>query len=1134
MANWNNLWIASVDKDIIRLRQIINLTPSGVDPTHRANAFLMLSRFLTFRFECQSTANDLEKALYFNLRVLEIAPEGYANLQIALNRLGALYHTRFEYLGHIQDLEQQIPTLTRLIKITADNNQDLPGYLCDLGGALLRRFQHQGHIQSLEDGLTFVRRATELTLPSHSLFLEVRNHLGSALHIRFERFGDLKDMEEAISVQRNVVELELKPDPSHLGGLANLLFTRFTRLGDRGDLDKAIVTSRQAIQITSDNGSHLVPLLSTLATSLCARFERTHLSDDVEEAVSVMRRALSARSPQHPNFPITAMTFANALILHFDCTDAIEDLDECISTLRDAVDRIAPGDLYLPMSLSNLGTYLCTRFQRLGQIKDIDEAVTTLTRAGRLLPRDHPSFSILLIGLGNALGSRSARLHSVVDIEGAISSARAAIDLTPRDHPLRSIHLSTLGSLIQRRCLLNDDMKDMDEAIGLLREAVQCTYSGDGSLPETLCSLGTALRVRFDETRDPKDSDEAIAILRHAVQEMGESSLRSQIPRINLADSLRARYEEIGDIKDLEDAILHLDRAIKLSSGDFPGLPMCRINLGNCYRKRFTRNREPHDFDRAILAYRESSICLTGNPLLKLKAAVKWAELSRSEGNLTLALSGYSAAISLLPQVAWIGQSATSRQQLLSQEPSRLATDAAACAVAQGDLERAIELLDQGRAVFWSQALEFRDDWAELHQVDSALAKKLDQVARDLDRGSFEDHHDVDDRIRRTHSIEGASLRRCQAEEWEDLVTRVRKIPSFENFLRPPSFSQLRLSSIAGPVVVINVSEYRCDALVVNLYDPILHIPLAKTSRSELTDFAEDIRNDRNLGPILQALWLKIVWPIFDKLGYLRCTVPNWPKPRVWWCPTGPLTFLPLHAAGPYKRGGGPDATKCVISSYTSSLSALLRARSRAMPGKAQMLAVGLSEAAGQKPLGCAAEEVEMIRTLSLARGFECFTLQDEAATISGVFQKMAEVGSVHFSCHGIQDQHSPMESALHLYDGPLRLATIVSNSLAVADFAFLSACQTARGAAALSDEAMHIAAGMQVAGYRSIVATLWSIGDSVGLELAKEFYEHYIDPTSSKLDPAKAAFCLNEAILCLRKKNYTASQLVPFVHIGI
>ena len=51
--------------------------------------------------------------------------------------------------------------------------------------------------------------------------------------------------------------------------------------------------------------------------------------------------------------------------------------------------------------------------------------------------------------------------------------------------------------------------------------------------------------------------------------------------------------------------------------------------------------------------------------------------------------------------------------------------------------------------------------------------------------------------------------------------------------------------------------------------------------------------------------------------------------PHVTWCPTGPLTRLPLHAAGIYDlhvpTDSRPRVYDYVVSSYTPSLSALLR-----------------------------------------------------------------------------------------------------------------------------------------------------------------------------------------------------------------
>lgn len=47
--------------------------------------------------------------------------------------------------------------------------------------------------------------------------------------------------------------------------------------------------------------------------------------------------------------------------------------------------------------------------------------------------------------------------------------------------------------------------------------------------------------------------------------------------------------------------------------------------------------------------------------------------------------------------------------------------------------------------------------------------------------------------------------------------------------------------------------------------------------------------------------------------------------PHLTLCPTGPLTQLPLHAAGIYDDDSGPRIHNSVVSSYSSSLSPLTR-----------------------------------------------------------------------------------------------------------------------------------------------------------------------------------------------------------------
>ncbi|KAJ7679789.1 hypothetical protein B0H14DRAFT_2604238 [Mycena olivaceomarginata] len=49
---------------------------------------------------------------------------------------------------------------------------------------------------------------------------------------------------------------------------------------------------------------------------------------------------------------------------------------------------------------------------------------------------------------------------------------------------------------------------------------------------------------------------------------------------------------------------------------------------------------------------------------------------------------------------------------------------------------------------------------------------------------------------------------------------------------------------------------------------------------------------------IISELWVHIVKPVLDALAITNPLKEN--LPRIWWCPTGPLAFLPIHAAGIY------------------------------------------------------------------------------------------------------------------------------------------------------------------------------------------------------------------------------------------
>ena len=113
-------------------------------------------------------------------------------------------------------------------------------------------------------------------------------------------------------------------------------------------------------------------------------------------------------------------------------------------------------------------------------------------------------------------------------------------------------------------------------------------------------------------------------------------------------------------------------------------------------------------------------------------------------------------------------------------------------------------------------------------------------------------------------------------------------------------------------------------------------------------------------------------------------------------------------------------------------------------------------------------------------------------------------------------------------------MRTVADNS----ELAFLSACQTATGDFKLVEEAVHLAAGMMLAGYRSVIATMWSIYDDDAPVIVEAYYKKLLKLRASGTVPlghTGAAYALHHAMGVLREKvgEQRFERWVPFVHFG-
>ncbi|KZV76155.1 hypothetical protein PENSPDRAFT_747858 [Peniophora sp. CONT] len=367
------------------------------------------------------------------------------------------------------------------------------------------------------------------------------------------------------------------------------------------------------------------------------------------------------------------------------------------------------------------------------------------------------------------------------------------------------------------------------------------------------------------------------------------------------------------------------------------------------------------------------------------------------------------------------------------------------------------------------------------------------------------------------------------------------------------------IEQLDGPVVFINVHTTSCDALALFPDCELKHVSLPSLTGSRVRNLrsawmqclqSSELRTRGAVtldkfnfsgcttisGLILGRLWKWIVHPILKALDLLNRT-PSHPLPHVTWCPTGLLTQLPLHAAGVYDSPQADHIFDFVVSSYTPSLSALLRCREGSSVSSPQpdMLVVAQPATPGLSKLLGTQQECARIRELLPASNF----LNHEEATTAKTRSVMGQYPWLHLACHGVQDMAKTTQSGFILYDGRLTLTALMEIVSENAELAFLSACQTPAGDEKIPEESAHLAAGMLAVGFKGVVATMWSIWDVDAPVIVEAYYRKLLELRGSGELTAGytgAAYALHEAMKVLRERvgEEKFERWIPFVHFGI
>lgn len=945
-----------------------------------------------------------------------------------------------------------------------------------------------------------------------------------------------------------------------LGQVAGLLLQRLDRLGERDSGAAVVGLARQVVDRLPEGHPARARELYNLGYALMMADHRPGANDAeagaevavVDETVAVFREAFEATPSNDQNHARCAYGLAQALWAKAESSEDNSPLIEAIGLLSTAV---------------HPDTGNSTELSQLGEARaQLGEALARVERALRRTPwesfddlfsqpgaskadeaesaEDPMSFLAKLLGVGSIdeQGSNTqfadlAAIHPdfFKDFVYLAEFGFRAINNIASESLMRLMGRADRADSDKRPPWLlpvaptqsgrtpSTDLTDLDEILGLheraLRELPTDTPEYFQLRSSYACLSMARMRGRYDAeamAQQEEIGQQLPAMMQAASAYLGDRfSTREEMENdAAMGTAMLSPFETMGAVADT--IKLHRRRLATMPEDD-PGRRATLTYLAHALFTRYLISTEEPIFQEAVGAARQT---LTSDSPPDPQLVFLWGLLA-----------------CLRPASSEMTE--TSAPASESRSSGAVPNSSLACfKIFDGDASGALVALENHRAIMLSSALDTRRELDNLRAAEPRLAERFvtlrERVYADLQRGRGP-----------------GALQREDAliEEWNTVLDQIKTLPGFDRFLLPVplEFPDLVPAAAQGPVITINLDEWRCDALVLRDGD-IQVVSLPRLKVAELVEQAAafqaaiDALSAQPTGAdvlvigaarrvaidTLGWLWDVLAEPVLDALGLAERLVADRPWPRLWWSPTGPLNFLPLHAAGHHETAGASVLDRAV-SSYTPTLRALLHSRSRrSPPWQRTALAVAMPETPGHAALPATVREATAIAT-----GLAGLTLIGPAATRAAVRSALPGATIAHFACHASSDPTDPSASHLLLHDGPLNVTEISRLRLDSAELGYLSACATARGSTVLPDEAIHLTSALQLAGYAQTIGTLWEVSDHIAARTAADFYRELAQTITDSDRPA-GALALHIVTRRMREESpATPWAWATYVHAG-
>ncbi|ENH67510.1 hypothetical protein FOC1_g10010790 [Fusarium oxysporum f. sp. cubense race 1] len=851
----------------------------------------------------------------------------------------------------------------------------------------------------------------------------------------------------------------------------------YRKSGDLANLEAAIKTSWQAADLTHDDKPGIrTTCLLYLSYLIKDRYTATNNTEDLDKSIELAEEAngiAETLQEVHPQHPLVLKALRARLIDRYALTGSESDLDRAIDTARQSINITNDSASDVSYQYGDLSALLGRRYLATGTVENVDEAISMGWKSHRgggslddmdegvRLARqaveeaseEEPALADSLNSLATLLGQRYSITSALIDIDEAIALARRSLKIPSYNSTMLATSLGNLAVLLQLRYQRSRKLSDLEESTQLSQQALTTMPDNHPDRSRHQHDIGIKLARKFTITNDMQDLDDGIQSLKEAVYSTPKSHPYRAIFLHSLANGLIQKGSEKFDGDGVDEWISVAREALEAAPESHPDRGELLYGLGLGLLSAHATGKTPTGIEESIPCFEAAIKQSNAPPLCRIQACMCLLPICHDRQR---SLNAAKLVMGLIPRII-------PRQQDYSDRQSSLA-----------ELADALELLEQGQGLLGASAEQMQTDIVDLKKAHPEYAAEFERLRKEINRP-------VDSDISATQSTamrEGQALRLYDAgKEFDELVEKIRKLPNFDTFLQAPGLDEMQSITDRGPIIIINISIICCDAIII-MPDCIQTVPVEDLSRAHIEQ--KVLTGERGSPDVLEWLWDTVVCPVLDRIGFSEApTGDNWP--HVWWIPTGLLKQFPLHAAGYHRKKTKETTLDRVVSSYASSVKAMIQARKRRIPtgesSKAVLVAMETTPTLSR--LAFANQELEVVKDVCSSIGLEVVEPKRQKAAL---IDQLRQCKFFHFAGHGCTDPQDPLRSYLCLEDvvtNPLRVGGLLDLNLKDQPpfLAYLSACGTGRiQQEQFMDESVHLISAFQLAGFQHVIGRLWSM----------------------------------------------------------